>query len=114
MSCLFGRLLLVGDKRNKHYEMGYTIPEFAKTLHGQFLTEQSEFSCEEVRIKQWDVTFNQTTQKVTIKISEALPRVIAMLSLPVLDVGFQFIGCTDQQQAQFLKRFFKYFHKGGG
>ncbi len=99
----------------KSYEMGYTIAEFSKTLHGQFLTKAASYSCQDVSSTQWKFSVADKL-KVDIYISEESPRVIAMLSLPVLNVEFTFNeGNEDlEQQALFLKRFFKYFHKGGG
>jgi hypothetical protein len=51
---------------------------------------------------------------IEIRITVAEPRKIAMLTLPVLATEFSFITATESQQNDFLKTFFKYFHKGGG
>ncbi|MEE9445522.1 MAG: hypothetical protein V3V19_07645 [Cocleimonas sp.] len=101
----------------KSYEMGYTIDEFDKTLHGQFITKQSAYTCSAINAKQWEVNFNDKTlqsAKIIIEIAPLPPRIIAMLRLPVLNVSFDFMGLDNEQQSQFLNRFFKYFHKGGG
>ncbi len=98
----------------KNLEMGYTITEFAKTLHGQFLSEQHTYSCRDVNSTHWEIVDTGEALKVSIKISQAPPRIVAMLSLPVLDVLLEFEGASKEQQEQFLKRFFTYFHKGGG
>ena len=94
--------------------MGYTIAEFSKTLHGQFINDEATYRCEDISLTHWEISISGTPA-VTIKIAEAPPRKIAMLSLPVLDVQFEFESSLYlKEQEQFLKRFFKYFHKGGG
>ena len=105
-----GHLLPVG----KHtYEMGYTLDEFCKTLHGQFIGQQSGYQCKDVSSTQWMITSSEDFS-VNIRVSSAPPRNIAMLSLPVLQVVFDIQSQGDRQKEQFLKRFFQYFHKGGG
>ncbi|GAA0407216.1 hypothetical protein GCM10009133_14790 [Cocleimonas flava] len=98
----------------KQYEMAFSVPEFTKTLRGQFITEEDNFLCNDVSATQWTINTKDGLLDVSIDIEQAPPRVIAMLSLPVLNVGFSFRETSEEQQAKFLKRFFKYFHKGGG
>ena len=94
--------------------MGYTIAEFGKTLHGQFIGDEATYHCKDISLTHWEISISET-RAVIIKIAEAPPRKIAMLSLPVLDVQFEFESSLHlKEQEQFLKRFFKYFHKGGG
>jgi len=95
------------------YEMGYTIPEFKKTLYGQFIGEENSYKSTEITSSQWQVSVADELD-VIIDVSEAPPRVIAMLSLPILHVVFRFTSSNKKLQDEFLKRFFKYFHKGGG
>lgn len=99
---------------DKSYEMGYTPNEFSKTLHGQFVQNQTDFKLVDNNQNHWQIIFPKNQAIVDIKISESTPRKIALLSLPVLEVCFCFSGINAQEQALFLKRFFKYFHKGGG
>jgi hypothetical protein len=96
----------------KIYEMGYTVAEFSKTLQGQFLNDKASYICKTISPSHWEILVSGSLC-VTIKISQAPQRNIATLSLPVLNVQFEFSGNVEQQ-TRFLKRFFKYFHKGGG
>ena len=93
--------------------MGYTPKEFKKTLQGLFIT-QTPYSCEEYTLQHWQITVEGESTTVDIKIEEASPRIIALLTLPVLNVTFEFQKANEEQQKTFLKRFFRYFHKGGG
>ena len=123
MSSLFGRPLQVAEQNpgnqvvKKSYEMGYTPDEFSKTLHSQFIQTQSAYILSNLGETHWQVILdNQTVTPASadIKISQQTPRQIAMLKLPLLKVEFLFSHATTEQQNQFEKRFFKYFHKGGG
>ncbi|MEE9326298.1 MAG: hypothetical protein V3U71_03305 [Cocleimonas sp.] len=95
------------------YEMGYTPSEFKKTLQGQFTT-RTEYSYKEFSPDHWLILLDKESMSVDIKINESTPRKIAMLTLPVLNVYFEFDNTSESQQVDFLKTFFKYFHKGGG
>ena len=99
---------------DKSYEMGYTPVEFAKTLHGQFTKNQTDFTLIDSGKNHWKIRFSKNKVIADIKVSESTPRKIALLNLPVLDVCFLFAGLSSQEQELFLERFFKYFHKGGG
>ena len=94
--------------------MAFSVAEFSKTLHGQFVTEEGSYFCKELSATQWNIYTEDDSLNISIDIEDAPPRVIAMLSLPVLNVDFVFKETSEEQQAKFLKRFFKYFHKGGG
>ena len=100
-------------KNPLQYEMGYTPKEFRKTLQGLFIS-QTPYSCEEHSSKHWEITVEDEPTIVDIKIAEAPPRVIALLTLPVLNVSFEFQNTNKEQQKSFLRKFFRYFHKGGG
>ncbi len=119
MYFLFGHQLLVGNANNNNikyslkYEMGYTAKEFKKTLQGLFIS-QTPYSCEELSNQSWQITIEDESTIVKIKIEEAPPRVIALLTLPVLNVLFEFEESNEEQQQVFMKTFFRYFHKGGG
>ena len=99
------------------YEMGYTIPEFKKALLGQF-NSNTPFTITDLgsisKNESWSI--EDQTESISIKVSIAVgpPRKIAMLTLPVLNTEFTFKQITESQQKEFMKIFFKYFHKGGG
>jgi hypothetical protein len=93
--------------------MGYTPKEFKKTLQGLFIT-QTSYCCEEYTPHHWQITVEDESTTVDIKIEEAPPRIIALLTLPVLIVSFEFQKSDEEQQKFFMKTFFRYFHKGGG
>ena len=42
------------------------------------------------------------------------PRVIALVSIPVLNVSFRFAGLNDAQRYTFMRRFDLYMQRGGG
>ena len=105
-----GRLSLV-DKR--HFEMGYTPVEFEKALLGQF-SSNTAYEVKQLSFNHWLLSHTTEVLEAEIKITEAKPRKIAMLTLPVLDTDFIFTSATEKQQSTLLKTFFKYFHKGGG
>jgi hypothetical protein len=42
------------------------------------------------------------------------PRVIGLISIPVLKVSFRFAGLDDQERYAFMKRFDLYMQRGGG
>lgn len=114
-------------------EMGYTPNEFSQTLNGSFCT-QTPYTVATINDNHWQVAIHpdNTTdstgksgqpaepdneidmQPIDIRISEKKPRVVGMLRLPVLQVSFNFAHMSTLQQERFLKRFFQYFHKGGG
>lgn len=49
-----------------------------------------------------------------LKWQAAAPRVIGLISLPVLRVQFRFAGLDDAQRYTFMKRFDLYMQRGGG
>jgi hypothetical protein len=49
-----------------------------------------------------------------LKWQVAAPRVIGLISLPVLQVRFRFAGLDDAQRYAFMKRFDLYMQRGGG
>ena len=93
--------------------MGYTPAEFEKTLLGQFTTN-TQFVVKKLGSNNWSISHEEGSFEAQIKTCVAAPRKIAMLTLPVLDTEFAFITTTESEQKDFLKTFFKYFHKGGG
>jgi hypothetical protein len=49
-----------------------------------------------------------------LKWQQAPPRVIGLVSIPVLQVSFRFAGLDDAQRYAFMKRFDLYMQRGGG
>ena len=96
------------------YEMGYGADEFGKVLNGQFSGDRSDFNCAEISRHRWLVTLVGTAFELIIEVVEAPPRKIALFSLPVLKVRFQFDQTDVDSRLQFFHRFHQYFHKGGG
>ncbi len=93
--------------------MGYTPKEFKKTLQGLFIS-QTSYSCKEFSVSHWEISVEDQPTIVDIKIEEAPPRIIALLTLPVLNVSFEIKESSQKQQTDFMKTFFRFFHKGGG
>lgn len=48
------------------------------------------------------------------RVSAQMQRRIASLSLPYVDVGFEFVGMEAEERSAFLTRFDRAFQKGGG
>lgn len=111
MCCQCGRLLPV-DKTTK-LEMGYTAAEFKKALLGQF-AHNSSYQVNIISDLSFKLVYENGDFDIDIEIEKAPPRIIAMLSLPVLQTTFHFSNEDKQQQSEFFRVFFKYFHKGGG
>lgn len=97
----------------KKYEMGYTPKEFIKTLCGQFTTH-TEYNLKEIEGSHWLISVDDENMTVDVQIKVAAPRNLGRFSLPVLDTVFQFSNASQTNEDDFLKAFFKYFHKGGG
>ena len=95
----------------KRLEMGYTPAEFRKTLNGQFI-KNTPYTLKEISEQEWIISID--TASVNIIISEAAPRKIAMLCLPVLNTRFELSNMSASEESHFMKIFFRYFHKGGG
>ena len=101
--------------------MGYTPSEFKKALLGQFnsntsftITDLCSASNSIPNSGSWSIEDQAESILIEVSIEVGPPRKIAMLTLPVLNTVFTFKQITESQQKQFVKTFFKYFHKGGG
>lgn len=102
--------------KERFYEMGYTPGEFAKTLLGQF-SSNTPYEISAVEESSWSIVDNSSAinpVKIEVKIAIGAPRKIALLTLPVLNTEFTFLQSSEEQEKEFIKTFFKYFHKGGG
>jgi len=101
-------------KLNKRLlEMGYTPKEFRKVLLGQFYSN-TIFEINEIATDSWSIENTVALISIEISIEVAPPRKIAMLTMPVLNTEITFKKITETQLEEFMKTFFKYFHKGGG
>ncbi len=96
------------------YEMGYRADEFSSVLHGSFSGEKSPYRCEIIAPNHWRVSLAGEIALLDIQVSEKPPRKLGLFVLPVLQVCFHIKNSDKDQQSQFFKRFFRYFHKGGG
>ena len=97
----------------RSYEMGYTVPEFKKALLGQFNSNTS-YVISEIATDSWSIVDARENISIEVSIAVGPPRKIAMLTMPVLNTDFDFKQITETQHTEFMKTFFKYFHKGGG
>ena len=102
------------DISSVEYEMGYGADEFGNVLTGSFSGERSDYQCEMLARHHWQITQNQSDLTVIVEVKEKSPRKIALFSLPVLQVQFNIEKSNPEDQGEFFKRFFNYFHKGGG
>lgn len=105
----------------RSYEMGYTPLEFKKALLGQFnsntaytITKLEPSLGSAVETESWSIEDKSESILVEVSIAVGAPRIIALLTLPVLNTDFVFKKITETQHKEFMKTFFKYFHKGGG
>lgn len=102
------------DETSIEYEMGYGADEFGNVLTGVFSGAESVYQCELLKTHYWRISQPGTDLKITIKVEEKSPRKIGLFVLPVLQVNFETEKSVPELQEEFFKRFFKYFHKGGG
>lgn len=102
------------DVSQVEYEMGYAADEFGNVLTGPFSGQDSDYQSESPAKHCWQVSHKNSDFKVSIKVTEMPPRRLGLFALPVLQVRFQMEKSVPEDQGAFFKRFFKYFHKGGG
>lgn len=102
------------DVSSVEYEMGYGADEFGNVLTGSFSGVNSDYQCELLARHRWQITQNESDLKIAIEAKEKPPRKLGLFSLPVLQVRFNMEKSVPEDQGKFFKRFFKYFHKGGG
>ena len=95
-------------------QMGYTINEFSRVLHGNFSSAESAFSCEDLSSDSWIITHDLSELRISIKVQQLSPRTLGLLELPVLGVRFEQLSGNAAEKQLFFDKFFRYFHKGGG
>lgn len=94
--------------------MGYGAAEFAKVLAGGFSASDSGIQLEPEDDGRWQVLLTGSGNTVTISTVPQPPRQLGAISLPVLEVCFDFGQCDQEERDTFIERFNRYFHKGGG
>ena len=90
---------------------------------------EREMGCSEAEWLRWlpqaigDHHWKQQVQSAGVRIGDgalglqwqvAAPRVIGLVSIPVLQVRFRFAGVDDAQRYTFMRRFDLYMQRGGG
>ena len=98
----------VNDQMTYRAEMGFTHHELLKGLPNAVVPYT-------VSMKN-DLTYLISTDNrvVTLHLSPERTRKIASIALPVIDVVIEFENFDAIQHQEFLDRFRKYLHRGGG
>lgn len=96
------------------YEMGYSADEFGDVLTKSFDGADSGYACLLVTQHHWQIQQLNSGFRVHVQIKQKSPRKLGLLNLPILQVNFRLVQSDSIMQAVFFKRFFQYFHKGGG
>lgn len=91
------------------HEMGYSADEFAHTLRRAMRDWPVKGGPD-----LWHVVDPQGRPIATIRIAPMAERRIGALSLPVLRVRIDFDGPESAREAEFVRRFERGFHRGGG
>jgi hypothetical protein len=99
---------------NAQIEMGYTVSEFSKVLHGNFSAQHSEYNCKDISQNSWLISHEGSNLKTQITVIQKPARKLGLLNLPVLGVSFKLMAGETQDEQKFFEKFFRYFHKGGG
>ena len=60
----------------------------------------------------YQLTYESRSIEITLEVMP--PRVIAGLTLPITHVELLFSGHTEEEVQQYMLRFKRYFHRGGG
>ena len=96
------------------YDMGYGADEFGNVLTGPFSGEESAYQCKALSRHYWQINQKDSDLVCKIRVQEKPPRKLGLFNLPVLAVKFELEKSNPADQDLLFKRFFKYFHKGGG
>lgn len=89
-------------------EMGFTHDELLKGLPNAVVP----YTVSQVSANEYAIASG--LQVATLTISPERVRKIAAISLPVIDVLIRFDNFSEQQYRDFVDRFKKYLHRGGG
>lgn len=90
-----------------HREMGCTREEFLRWLPGATRHAHMQMHADRAVVHAGDAT-------VEISYTQAPPRRIALVSMPVLKVSFRFSGATTSAYREFMAYFDLYTKRGGG
>lgn len=90
-------------------EMGYSVREFAGVLPSAMRDWRVDGGSDG-----WQVSDPDGAVIASIRISPQHERRMGSLSLPVLAVTIDLGGTTLEQAAEFMRRFERGFHRGGG
>lgn len=88
-------------------EMGYTREEFIRSFSS--LADGQPYQSSQDRIH-----LNEAKRQLLIKLGEDQNRQIASLIIPKIQVTFLFSGYSKEEKSYFMKKFRRYYHKGGG
>ena len=90
-----------------HRDMGLTHREFMRTL-------PAALGGLDYRVEPGRIDIDHPAGTIRITLHPTGERRIAALVLPVTPVEFRFDGLDAAQRQQFMARFERYFHRGGG
>lgn len=90
-------------------DMGYSVDEFARVLQPAMRDWPVGG-----QVPRWQVSGAQGILLANIAIAPQADRVIGALRLPVLHVTIAFTDAGDARRDEFMRRFERGFHRGGG
>ncbi len=90
--------------------MGFSRTEFIRVLPRAL----SGYLIESQGVDRWHISDPQRKLLVSLRIDVGPERCIGALRLPVLAVEMEFLAAEDGPRRDFLRRFERGFHKGGG
>jgi hypothetical protein len=90
-----------------HREMGCTREEFLRWLPGATRHAPMQLYADRAVVHAGDAT-------VEISFTQAAPRRIALIAMPVLNVSFRFSGAGERAYREFMAYFDLYTKRGGG
>jgi hypothetical protein len=88
-------------------ELGLTHAEFHRSLPAAIAHRPCRSDGDRVIVE-------EGTKTVTMTLGPQQQRRIASLRLPFVVVGFEFVGFTAAEFEDFMRRFERYFQRGGG
>jgi hypothetical protein len=88
-------------------EMGCTPEEFRRWLPGATRHAPMQLGAEGATVRTGGGT-------VEIAFAQRCPRAMGLISIPVLDVSFRFVGLEPESRDEFLAYFDMYTSRGGG
>ncbi len=99
-------------RRQLTLDMGYRPDEFAQTLQGGFCSAEPRLQCHG-SLPEWTLE-DAKGLKTRLHIAPLPERRIGMLRLPRLQVELEMTADAESSIDDFLQRFHRHFHKGGG